>query len=497
MKTNCLILLCLLLAAGCQPSSVSDRASGNGAPERNVLVMVSDDHGLDMGAYGNEVIRTPNLDALAADGVLFRYAFATTASCSASRSVIMSGLHNHRTGQYGHMHDYAHFISFDHIRSLPVMMSEGGYRTAIIGKFHVAPESVYHFEQVIPGNTRNPVQMADNTVDFVTADDHRPFFLYFATSDPHRGGGVVESSPGPYKPDRFGNTDGPIEGVETQLYSPDEVVVPPFLPDSPPTRRELAQYYQSVSRVDDGVGRMLEVLAEAGVYDKTLIIYMSDHGAAFPGAKTTVYEPGLRSPLIVRNPYDNRPGHVNNAMISWVDVTPTILDFAGIDPPVYDNHIGISRLTDHMPDTHGPHGRSFLPVLSEEETAGWDEIYASHTFHEIQMYYPMRVVRDREYKLIWNIAGGLSYPHATDLWDAATWQHAYRQGPETMFGVRTVDEYLHRPEFELYDMQNDPRESNNLADDPEFADVLDAYKEKIKDFQKRTLDPWFLKWSYR
>jgi N-sulfoglucosamine sulfohydrolase len=184
-------------------------------------------------------------------------------------------------------------------------------------------------------------------------------------------------------------------------------------------------------------------------------------------------------------------------MISWVDLTPTIMDFAGIESPVYENHIGITRLSDHMPAEHGFHGRSFLPVLEQEQPEGFDEIYASHTFHELQMYYPMRVVRDRKYKLIWNIAYGLPFPHSTDLWDSSTWQQVYAQGPDAMYGVRTVREYLHRPEFELYDMINDPWESNNLASDPEYAEILSEYKARLQDFQKRTLDPWFLKWSYQ
>ena len=113
-----------------------------------------------------------------------------------------------------------------------------------------------------------------------------------------------------------------------------------------------------------------------------------------------------------------------------------------------------------LADTHGLHGRSFLPVLDQENPEGWDEICASHTFHEIQMYYPMRVVRNRNYKLIWNIAWPLPYPFASDLWAAATWQYVYKQGMDTPYGSRTVREYIHRPEFELYDMKSDPWEKN-------------------------------------
>ncbi|HET6883779.1 MAG TPA: sulfatase [Pirellulales bacterium] len=448
------------------------------AAPRNVVLFVTDDQGQDAGCYGNQVIRTPHLDRLAAEGTIFPYAFCTTASCSASRSVILTGMFNHANAQYGHEHSYHHFSSFDSVRSLPVMLAEAGYRTGRVGKFHVAPESVYRFDVRLPGNARSPVEMAENCRSFV-ADGDRPFFLYFCTADPHRSGDRADDVP--QRPDRFGNRPAGKEypGIERVKYDPGEVVVPPFLPDTPSCRAELAQYYQSVSRVDQGLGRLIEVLKEAGVYDDTLIIFISDHGIAFPGAKTTTYEPGLRSPCVVRNPYAKRRGVTNQAMISWVDLTPTILDFAGAAP----------REPKH-------HGRSFLPVLEENQPTGWDEIHASHTFHEITMYYPMRVVRNRRYKLIWNIAYPLPYPFASDLWEAPTWQDVYRRGGDARYGRRTVDAYIHRPQFELYDLESDPNETHNLAHDAAHAQTLSDLKGNLRAFQQRTGDPWILKWEY-
>jgi N-sulfoglucosamine sulfohydrolase len=446
------------------------------AAPRNVVLVVTDDQGQDAGCYGNPVIHTPNLDRLAAEGTRFDYAFCTTASCSASRSVILTGLHNHANGQYGHQHSYHHFISFDRVKSLPVLMSRAGYRTGRVGKYHVAPEKVYQFDQAIKGSSRSPVVMADNCKGFISGDG--PFFLYFCTSDPHRGGGVAADLP--HKPDRFGNKPAGYPGVKAVKYDPKDVIVPPFLPDTPTCRAELAQYYQSVSRVDQGLGRLIQVLKDAGKYDDTLIIYISDHGIAFPGAKTTLYEPGMRSPCIVRNPYAKKHGVVSKAMVSWVDLTPTILAFAQAKLPA-----GVKF-----------HGRSFLPVLEEANPKGWDEVFASHTFHEITMYYPMRVVRQRKYKLIWNIAHGLPYPFASDLWRAPTWQDVYKKGPDALYGKRTVKAYIHRPKFELYDLEKDPDEVHNLAGDPKHAEVLADLKAKLRAFQERTGDPWKLKWDY-
>jgi N-sulfoglucosamine sulfohydrolase len=166
-------------------------------------------------------------------------------------------------------------------------------------------------------------------------------------------------------------------------------------------------------------------------------------------------------------------------MVSWLDITPTLLDFAHAVPekPKYQ-------------------GRSFKDIIGNKATEGWDKIYASQTFHEITMYYPMRVVRTDQYKLIWNIAHRLEFPFASDLWDSLTWQAMLKKTPDTLYGPRTIDAYIHRPEFELYDMQNDPKESRNLAENPEFKAVLDGLRADLQNFQQETGDPWYIKWQH-
>jgi len=442
----------------------------------NVVLVVGDDHGRgDLGCYGHPVIKTPNIDKLAAEGTRFTHAFCTTASCSPSRSVILSGLYNHANGMYGLQHASHHFASFDTVRGLPVLLSEAGYRTARVGKYHVAPEAAYKFGTVIPGNERNGVLMADNCREFMSAENSRPFFLYFCTADPHRGGGRAAELP--HQPDRFGNREKPYPGVEEVTYDPKNVVVPDFLPDSPECRAELAQYYQAVSRVDQGVGRLMEHLKKAGKYDNTVVIYISDNGIPFPGAKTTTYEPGINLPCIVRTPWQQKKGITCDAMVNWADLTPTILDFAGATPRNYEFH-----------------GRSFRQVLEREHAEDWDTVYASHTFHEVTMYYPMRVVRERRFKLIWNIAYGLEYPFASDLWGSATWQAILRDEAKR-YGRRAVKAYLRRPKFELYDLQSHPHEVTNLADRPRYKGELERLQAKLKAFQKQTKDPWLLKWD--
>jgi N-sulfoglucosamine sulfohydrolase len=232
-----------------------------------------------------------------------------------------------------------------------------------------------------------------------------------------------------------------------------------------------------VSRIDQGFGKLMAILEQTGKADNTIIIYISDNGIAMPGAKTTVYEPGIKLPCIIKDPNLDKKGVVNNAMISWADLTPTLLDYAGI------------LNSDNF------HGRSFKNILGEENPDGWNEVYASHTFHEITMYYPMRVIRSGKYKLIFNPAYRLEYPFASDLWAASTWQSIYRNDI-TIYGKRKVEDYLFHPEFELFDLEADPDEITNLAYDDDYQNVLEEMKSKLKAFQLKTKDPWLIMWDH-
>ncbi len=454
---------------------MTNQSAGRERP--NIILIVADDHGREsLGCYGNPVVQTPHLDALAGDGVRFTNAFCTTASCAASRSTILTGLHNHATGTYGHTHGCHHFACFDSVATLPAMLSEGGYRTGRVGKQHYAPERLFPFDWDHPEGRfgRNDVAMSEACREFIRQPG--TFFLYWCSHNPHRSG-TLDSHP--LKPDNFGNPATAFEGDTECIFAEDRVVVPPFLSDIPEVRAELAQYYQSISRLDRGVGRLISVLREEGQLDNTVIIYISDNGAAFPASKTTLYEPGMRLPCIVRSPHNAGRGTVCDGLISWTDITPTVLDFAGIEIPAQNFH-----------------GRSFRGILDQSNPTDWrDEIYASHSFHEITNYYPMRVVRTRDYKFIWNIAWKLDYSFAADLWSSASWQAAQRL-QLMCFGSRTVTAYLHRPRFELYDLASDPDELINLADLPEHQPMVDAFIKKLKNFQIRTGDPWHHKWTY-
>ena len=447
------------------------------ASRPNVVLMVSDDHGREaLGCYGNPAVATPHLDRQAGYGTRFTNSFCTTASCAASRSVILTGLYNHSNGTYGHTHGAHHFACFEDVQTLPALLGEAGYRTGRVGKRHYAPQHLFPFdwEQTEGTFGRDDVRMSESCREFIRGP--APFFLHWCSHNPHRAA-VAEDHP--LKPNGFGNPREAFPGDEEQNFREEDVVVPSFLPDTPEVRAELAQYYQSIARLDRGIGRLLDILQEEGKLENTAIIYIADNGAAFPAAKTTLYEPGMQLPCIVCPPEGGASGMVCDGLITWADLTPTILDFAGA-----------------LDDPGRFHGRSFSAIIGQESPADWrDEVYAAHTFHEITNYYPMRVVRTRQHKFIWNIAWKLDYSFASDLWASISWQSARRDGLEH-FGARTMEAYVHRDRFELYDLEADPDEVTNLADRPEYAGTVAGFCEKLQQFQRDTNDPWLHKWEY-
>jgi N-sulfoglucosamine sulfohydrolase len=437
------------------------------AGPKNVVLLVADDLGMQLGCYGDTHAKTPNIDALAKSGTRFTHGFASVASCSASRGTLLTGMPTHMCGQYGHAHAEHNFHSFRTVKGLPALLAPAGYRSGVIAKLHVQPKEVYPFDAEVPGNGRNPGQIAHQAKKFIADCGEKPFFLLVGFTDPHRAA------------KGFANENKYPASVPAVKFDPKALPVPYFLPDQPEVRAELAEYYQSVARLDHGVGLVLKELADAKKLDDTLVIFLSDNGIPFPGAKTTLYDPGIHLPLLVRKP-GQRPGVVCGAMASWTDIAPTILDWCGVKPQP------VGKKETPLP------GRSLLPVLEKETAEGWDTVFASHQFHEVTMYYPMRVVRTRTHKYILNLAHPLEFPHASDLWGSPTWQGVLKRGDAKM-GERDVKAYLHRPKEELYDLTNDPHELKNLAKDPAHAKTLEELRAKLADWRKRTNDPWLVK----
>ncbi len=425
---------------------------------RSVLLLIADDWSPLAGCYGSPVIRTPHVDALARRATRFTHAFCTSPSCAASRANILTGHYSHTHGQYGHSHGVHNFHTAASMPSIPKRLGAAGYATGIIGKLHTQPASVYPWTddlQRVPGGGRNVAVMAEMAAGFLADAGDRPFYLHMGFADPHRD---------------FGNRRS-YEGVEETRYDPAEVPVPDFLPDHPEVRAELAEYYQSVSRMDLGFGLAMQALEASGRAGETLVIVMSDHGMPFPGAKASSFDSGHHCPLLIARP---GAGEVEcDALVNWSSIAPTVFDWCGVEPP------------DGLPE------RSLMPVLDQEHPPGWDETFLSHTFHEVTNYYPYRGLRGRRYKYVRNLYPELTRPLPSDLWASPTWRAVEREGMQ-MMGQRPTRAFLRQPTEALFDIEADPVEAANLIDEPALQPVAEEMRSKVKEFRLRTRDPWVL-----
>ena len=437
----------------------------NNKQYRNVLFIIADDWSRIANCYGNDVIKTPNIDALAKRGVVFDYGFCTSPSCAVSRACILTGQHSHTHGQYGHCHGIHGFRTHEFMQSTPKILKSHGFATACIGKKHVEPASVYPFDYEPRVDARSPIDMADKVKTFLDQNQGVPFYLHVGSTYPHRAG------------KGFGNPRKHA-GIEPVPYQPAEIIVPNFLPDVPAVREDLADYYESVSRYDQVVGGVLNALEASGRADETLIFVTTDHAMPFPGAKASSFDSGHHCPLIVYNPDQGKQGIHNQALMNWVDFCPTILEWCGVKHPD-----GSGALP----------GRSLLSILEDNSPhpgdGSWEETYFSHCFHEVTNYYPYRALRGRRYKYVRNLAYQLDTPLPSDLFRSISWT-AVRDDNIEMLGQRPRERFLHQDREALFDIQNDPSESKNLINDAKLAETVAEMRHKVMDFRNRTKDPW-------
>ncbi|ERS98137.1 N-sulfoglucosamine sulfohydrolase [Sporothrix schenckii 1099-18] len=446
---------------------------------KNILLIIADDLGRNLGVCGESCVKTPNLDKLAAQGTYFDMAFASTASCSGSRSVIQTGLHTHENGQIGLLRGFNglhYFTTFDHVESSPKLFNDLGYTTGIINKVHVGPDTVYPWHWREESATRDVAWTAERAKAFfasVNADaDKKPFFLTVGYIDPHRD----------HTRGGFGNSED-YRRVSHLAYDPASVTVPSFLSDVPEVRQELAEYYSAVWRMDQGVALLLGELEAAGLDNDTLVLFTSDNGPPFVNSKSTLYDAGVHLPLIVRAP-GGTPGVVNPNMVSFVDILPTFLDWAG--HPELNAHGGGGGGSKRQ-------GRSFLPILGESAALpGWDHVFGSHTFHELTAYYPTRYLRTRRYKYHRNVAWQLDFPFPGDLYGAVSWE-GMRNAEAAKIGQRTIANYIRRGPEELFDLEADPDEVHNLANDEAHKEILLDCRRRLEKWQLATEDPWYFR----
>jgi N-sulfoglucosamine sulfohydrolase len=335
-----------------------------------------------------------------------------------------------------------------------------GYRTAVLGKLHVLPPEVYPLEDVTtPGvNQRMPEAHGAAARAFFEQDKDKPFLLLVGIHDPHRSArGFGKASPSP--------------------RDPAKVELPRYLSDTVETRRDWAAYLDAIERLDASVGSVLDALDASGRANETLVMFLSDNGPPFPGAKTTLYDPGIRLPLLVARPGEDASsaGRATQALASWVDIAPTALAWAKVPAP--------ESMT----------GRSLLPLTEDPGASGWerDAVFGSFVFHEITNYYPMRMIRTGKYKLIKNLTPALEFPFASDLHASPSWQSVLERGLPPI-GERPVEAYLHRPALELYDLEQDPGETRNLAGEESRRSTVETLERRLLEWRISTKDPWLI-----
>ena len=452
----------------CVPTSLT------AASRPNVVLITVDDMNCDsVGAFGCPLPNiTPHIDRLAAEGIRFEYAHVTIAICQPTRAVWMTGRYPHRNGALG----------FDPIRrDVPTLLEAlkgGGYFTGILAKVpHVIPTRGNNWDVVIQARElktgRDPRLYYQHTVQFLrqAALKKQPFFLMANSQDPHRpfAGSAQELARSKKKTRKKSKQSG--FPTASRIFSPEEVPVPGFLPDLPPIRKELAQYYTSVHRADQIVGSVLKALRESGEEKNTLVLFLSDHGMPLPFAKTNCWWHSTRTPWIVRWPGIVQPErHDRQHMIAGIDLAPTVLDAVGLRP---------------LP---GVDGHSFVPVLRGKTQNGFHHVITQINRTAGKRDYPMRSILDKRFSYVFNAWPDGQTIFKNESQNGLTMKAMRRAAKSNPTIAARVKLFLYRTPEELYDYQRDPDARHNLARDPRFQKKLNEMRSRMLAYMKSTGD---------
>ncbi|MBE7494675.1 MAG: sulfatase [Verrucomicrobiaceae bacterium] len=445
------------------------------AAKPNILFILTEDQGAQMSALGRTDIQTPRMDALAASGALFRRAYVAYPVCSASKACIMTGLHSHVNGLVNNTNNYLKHADkltdaekksppYLHTRirstapTLVEVLVQAGYHAAVSGKLHLSPNERFPYHDFFP---KVPAKQALNGT--IKRAAGKPWFLMHNTiTSAHR----------------------PFVNSEKQPISvdPAQVVLPPHLPDTPVIRRDWAEYLDGVQKADQAVGEALDALRESGAESNTIVIFMGDHGPAYPHGKMTPYHFGLHVPLVIRLP--GAKPCVSDALVSELDLLPTLLDVLGI---AYDAPL---------------HGKSLKPLIEGQSDAqGHEFIFAEVSGRSLNQKRGMeeRAVLDATHHLI--LRSRLDEPKVinADLRDMKPWinrvygELVRRKAdlPEAYRMLQTMDPHALGGNpllIELYDLQNDPGQLHNLATDPAAKPHLERLMSAFKKWHAETKD---------
>jgi uncharacterized sulfatase len=403
-------------------------------PEKpNIVLYLADDLSWwDLGCNGNEVVQTPNVDLLAAEGMSMTHIFTPSTMCSPSRSAMYTGLFPHRNGC--HMN---HGRVREGIQSLPHYLKPLGYHVALAGKRHISPTEAFPFDYINPHR--------DSLSEYINGLEGQPFCLIFASNDPHA----------PHREGRI---------------TADDVSVPPHWLDTWEARDLLARYMNDIEAMDREFGGLVDVLKDHELYQNAVLIFTSDHGFEH-FSKWTCYDAGLRVPCVIRWNGVLEGGSENHAMASFVDFLPTFVEMAGGSVP------------------QDIDGISFIEVLRDDLPQHRDLIYGTHTNRGIisGKAYPIRSVQNREFKYIRNLASDSLFQNINThgrTWDpddaSPTWASWLKLAEDEESVADRVRHYRKRPAEELYNLAEDPWELNNLAGDPQYASIMEQLKQELE-----------------
>jgi uncharacterized sulfatase len=424
-------------------SLIASGITAGAVPRPDIVVFLSDDHSqLDSTPYGATDVRTPNMERLARDGLLFSHAFVASPACAPSRAALLTGLMPARNGAENN-----HSYKRDEIASLPEALRALGYQTAAFGKVAHGPKDVsrHGFDVTDPSHSAAVVEKF-----LATRERSRPLCLFVGTHEPH------------------------VPWPDLAGYDPARLNLPPTQIDTPETRDFRARYYTDVTKADTQLG---EIRALVGVHldpAQTLFLYTSDHGAQWPFAKWNLYDAGIRVPLLVAWPGVIVPGTRTDAMVQWTDLLPTLIAAAGgAGPPGLD-------------------GRSFLPVLLAGSTTHRGDIFSTHSGDGRMNVYPIRAIRTAEWKFILNLHP--EFAHTTHIDKALArdggryWLSWFARAQSDPAAAAIVRRYHERPARELYDLRADPHELRNLAALPEHAARVGELQARLRAWMREQGD---------
>ena len=421
---------------------LSSRAAGKSDKPAgpNFVLIIGDDISVDdFGCYGHPNIRTPHVDKLAKGGLRFTNAYLTTSQCSPTRCSLITGRYPHNTGAPElHSPLPAGQVMF------PAILKEAGYYTAAAGKWHMGKYARVAFDKIAGGGAGGEERWVQCLQERPRG---KPFLMWFAAYDAHRG----------WSPDKG-----------AKPHTPKDAVIPPYLIDSPAARKDMAQYYDEIQRLDRYTGLVVDELKKQGVLDNTVIVFMADNGRPFPRCKTRLYDSGIKTPLVLHWPAGLKyKGKVSGSLVSTIDLGPTILELAALKTP------------------KSFQGLSMTPLLADPKASIRKYVFAERNWHA-QIAHE-RMVRCGDYVYIRNAHPQL--PQICGLESQCPQKELRALAKQGKLTPAQMDPLLEpRPAEELFNVSDFPNHIKNIADDPDHRKVLDSLRKIMDQWQKRTGD---------